>query len=154
MIGTILLLILVFMRLTVPMISSVPQWVQNTPPSLNDTSSNPNFVSSLSSTLERKIDPITLSSNEDPAEFITRLEKLIPNHFGWKFVRSGENWIHFEAKTRFMGYVDDVVLLFLSDVTESRIEVKSASRIGYSDLGANRKRVEKLKQFLENVENE
>jgi len=45
-----------------------------------------------------------------------------------------------------MGFIDDVELLFVR--TEQLIQVKSASRVGKSDLGANRKRVELLRDSL------
>ena len=42
-----------------------------------------------------------------------------------------------------MGFVDDVEFYFPN---ESIIHVRSASRMGYSDLGVNRKRIETIRQ--------
>ena len=44
-----------------------------------------------------------------------------------------------------MGFVDDVEFLFPK---EKIIHVRSASRIGYSDFGANRRRVEHLRELF------
>ena len=44
-----------------------------------------------------------------------------------------------------MGFVDDVE--FYCDGTA--IQVRSASRLGYSDLGVNRKRVEAIREAFE-----
>ncbi len=46
--------------------------------------------------------------------------------------------------TPFFGFVDDVE--FLLDADEGVVHVRSASREGYSDLGANAKRVERIRQ--------
>ncbi len=42
-----------------------------------------------------------------------------------------------------LGFVDDVTFVFRDDA--SVIDVKSRSRIGFSDLGVNRRRVEHLR---------
>jgi len=52
-------------------------------------------------------------------------------------------WVTYQ--TPLMGYIDDVEFLRAADV----IHVRSASRLGRSDLGANRKRVESIRQALE-----
>ena len=55
-----------------------------------------------------------------------------------------ENYLHATYKSGFFGFVDDLELYFDGD----QIHVRSASREGYSDLGANRKRVENLREVL------
>lgn len=52
----------------------------------------------------------------------------------------GPNYLQFEFTTFLMGYVDDVEFLF----KEGLIFYRSASRLGKSDLGANRKRLLEL----------
>jgi len=44
-----------------------------------------------------------------------------------------------------MGFVDDLEFYFSK---ENVIQVRSASRLGYSDFGVNRKRVEKLRELF------
>jgi uncharacterized protein (DUF1499 family) len=53
---------------------------------------------------------------------------------------------HFECSSSFFKFVDDVELLH--DSENSLIHFRSASRVGHSDLDANRKRINKLKNFL------
>ena len=43
-----------------------------------------------------------------------------------------------------MGFVDDIELYKSEDL----LHFRSASRVGYSDLGANKKRILKLKDIL------
>ena len=45
------------------------------------------------------------------------------------------------------GFVDDVE--FRIDPPSARIQVRSASRVGHSDLGANRKRIEEIRILLQ-----
>jgi len=52
-------------------------------------------------------------------------------------------YLHAESTSRLMRFVDDVEFRF--DATKSVIHVRSASRLGESDLGVNRKRVEGLR---------
>jgi uncharacterized protein (DUF1499 family) len=47
-----------------------------------------------------------------------------------------------------MRFVDDVELLIGGDA----VQVRSASRLGYSDLGVNRERIEALRQALAQAE--
>jgi uncharacterized protein (DUF1499 family) len=53
-------------------------------------------------------------------------------------------YIHAEFRSFLFRFVDDVEFLFFPDQRE--IQVRSASRVGYSDMGVNRKRVEHLKE--------
>jgi len=47
-------------------------------------------------------------------------------------------------KSRIFGFIDDVMLLKTDDL----IQVRSSSRVGYSDFDANRKRIERLRQSI------
>ncbi|HEU4403085.1 MAG TPA: DUF1499 domain-containing protein [Candidatus Polarisedimenticolia bacterium] len=55
-------------------------------------------------------------------------------------------YLRAEFRSPLFGLVDDVE--FLLDETAGRIEIRSASRVGYSDLGANRRRVEEIRRRL------
>lgn len=63
---------------------------------------------------------------------------------GGEEVRSSEQYLWFEFRTPLIGFVDDVECRL--NRTEQQIEIRSASRIGHSDMGANRKRVEAIRQ--------
>ena len=54
-------------------------------------------------------------------------------------------YVHAECTTPLMGYVDDLELLRLPG---GMIAVRSASRVGHGDMGANRDRVEALRATL------
>lgn len=56
------------------------------------------------------------------------------------------NYIHAEFTSRLMGFVDDVE--FLADPASAQVHVRSASRLGHSDLGVNRERVESIREQM------
>ncbi len=61
-------------------------------------------------------------------------------------VDSTDNYLYAEFASKLMGFVDDVE--FYLDPAESVIQVRSASRLGESDLGVNRKRLEEIRAAL------
>ena len=59
----------------------------------------------------------------------------------------GQSYLASEFSSGLFGFVDDLELRLEQDA--GLIQVRSASRVGYSDLGANRKRVNRLRELLE-----
>lgn len=66
---------------------------------------------------------------------------------GYKVVKTEGNYLHVTATTKIFGFIDDLEFHMIPE--EGLIEMRSQSRVGYSDLGANRKRLEKLRQQLQ-----
>ncbi len=58
-------------------------------------------------------------------------------------------YIHATFTSGFFKFVDDVE--FLIKPEESRIHFRSASRLGRSDLGANKRRMQKLKEHFDRM---
>jgi uncharacterized protein (DUF1499 family) len=56
------------------------------------------------------------------------------------------SYLHAISRTRLLRFVDDLELRL--DVEGRKIDVRSASRVGYGDLGVNRRRVERLRAIL------
>lgn len=63
-----------------------------------------------------------------------------------RIVEESENYLRVEFTTAIMRYVDDVE--FLIDDSAGVVHFRSASRVGYSDMGANRKRMTAFKEAL------
>ena len=59
-------------------------------------------------------------------------------------VHRTDDYLHAEAQTRIMGFVDDLELVPGDGV----VHVRSASRLGKGDLGKNRSRVEEIRATL------
>jgi uncharacterized protein (DUF1499 family) len=64
-----------------------------------------------------------------------------------KLIAERDNYLYAEFTSRFMGFVDDVE--FLLDDQGAVIHVRSASRLGSSDFGVNRQRVETIRNRIE-----
>jgi uncharacterized protein (DUF1499 family) len=54
-----------------------------------------------------------------------------------------KNYIHAESVSGIFRFVDDVEFLFGD--RQKVIQIKSASRVGYFNLGVNRRRIEKIR---------
>jgi uncharacterized protein (DUF1499 family) len=63
---------------------------------------------------------------------------------GARVVTARADYAHLEFATPLMGFVDDVELAV--DTAASVIQVRSASRVGTSDFGVNRKRIDDLRR--------
>lgn len=111
----------------------------------------PNCVSSQGSDPSHFIEPISFSAPASAAQLA--LLEALPRMEGGVVMTAEPFYVRAEFTSRRLKFVDDVE--FLIDPLSSIIHVRSASRLGYSDLGANRKRVEairaKLNQALEKV---
>ena len=99
---------------------------------------SPNCVSSQTTDKKRYVEP--LRYQDTSAEARGRLVSLLDSMARTRIVTIKEDYIHAEFTSRIFRFVDDVELYF--DHNGRTIHLRSASRTGYSDLGANRKRVE------------
>ena len=71
---------------------------------------------------------------------IKRIAKMCQNDF--KIIKQTNEYIQMTQQTPKWGFVDDIE--FLYDGQKKNLHMRSASRVGYSDVGANRKRLEAL----------
>ena len=62
-------------------------------------------------------------------------------------VQSGADSVRVEFRTRFFRFVDDAQFVF--DDKAKTIHFRSASRVGHSDLGVNRRRMEGIRRAFE-----
>ena len=107
----------------------------------------PNCASTQSTDELHKIEPITYDSSLENAK--EKIVKIINSMKRTEIITQTENYIHIEFKSKLFKFVDDVEFYF--DDREKIIHFKSASRVGRSDLGVNRKRMENIrKEFLTN----
>ena len=107
--------------------------------------SSPNCVSSLSRDRNHAIEPLQFTGSGDEAR--QRLAGILAKMKRARVTVAERDYIHAEFRSRIFRFVDDVEFWFSDE--KKIIHVKSASRIGYSDLGANRRRVERLRRAFE-----
>ncbi|MEG4850246.1 DUF1499 domain-containing protein [Microcoleus sp. B5-D4] len=103
--------------------------------------SSPNCVSSFSQDAEHKIEPLGYTSSQ--SEAMVKLKGAIDSYGKTKIITATDNYLYAEFTSALMGFVDDVE--FLVDDAAKVIHVRSASRLGESDLGVNRKRIEAIR---------
>jgi len=108
---------------------------------LSPCPTTPNCVSSQSSDPKHQIEPFAYSSS--PAEALAKLKTVIQNMPRTKIIAETEHYLYAEFTSAIMGFVDDVE--FFVDEAAKVVHVRSASRLGQSDLGVNRKRVETIR---------
>lgn len=101
----------------------------------------PNCVNSQDNDPKHFIAPITYNCSKDNA--IEKIKNIVQSQKRTKIVEETKIYLRTEFTTAIMRYVDDVEFYFPDEKT---IQVRSASRIGYSDLGLNRRRIEKIRK--------
>lgn len=100
---------------------------------------SPNCVCSEGEIGEHSIDPFRYTDDSEAAW--SRLVPVIEGASNARIITRESDYLRVEFVTPLMRYVDDVEFR----LTPTEIHVRSASRVGKSDLGANRKRVEALR---------
>jgi uncharacterized protein (DUF1499 family) len=106
--------------------------------------SSPNCVCTTDTGAEHGIAPLAFGTSREAA--MAALKGVIQGMERSAIVVESPDYLHVEFTSKLMGYVDDVEFYF--DPSGQGIQVRSASRLGKSDLGVNRKRVEAIRQQL------
>jgi uncharacterized protein (DUF1499 family) len=107
----------------------------------------PNCVNSQAADEKHYIQPIQFIGTLQEAQ--SALLKLLKTWKRTKIIVAEDNYIRAEFTSMVFRFVDDVEFYLPSMETEKTIiHVRSASRIGYSDFGVNRKRIEKIRNQL------
>jgi len=96
-----------------------------------------------------QIQPILVDLEPDQAY---RMSLRIAKDLGWRVVDSsppnlrGEGVAHIDATDRslFFGFIDDVAIRIRPQANQTQIDVRSVSRVGRHDFGANARRVERF----------
>jgi len=73
-----------------------------------------------------------------------RLQTVIVKGEQSRLVADNGPYMRFEFRSKFFKFTDDVEFLILAD--QGTIHFRSASRLGYWDLGANRKRMQQIRK--------
>jgi uncharacterized protein (DUF1499 family) len=107
----------------------------------------PNCVSSQADDPRHAVDAIGFAGSAETA--MERLRCVLREHPRIRITADDGRYIHAESRSRLFRFVDD--LEFLVDPQASVIHVRSASRVGYSDLGVNRTRVEAIRSAFERL---
>jgi len=107
--------------------------------------SSPNCVSTQAQDEGHAIAPFRYRKSR--AEAKEALKEAIRSLPRMQLVEEDEIYLHYEATSLLLRFVDDVEFLF--DDQAKIIHFRSASRTGYGDLGVNRKRMEQVRALVE-----
>jgi len=112
---------------------------------LKPVPSTPNAVSSQAPKGDdHAIEPLAYRGRSDVA--MAALEGVISALPRTRIVVRSDDYLHAECASALLGFVDD--LEFFLPPEGGVIHVRSASRLGHSDLGVNRRRVEEIRAQL------
>lgn len=100
--------------------------------------SSPNCVSSADSRSSHYSAPIRGS--------LAQIRQALRGMSAATIIREEEHYLYAEFTSALMGFVDDVEFLELP--ATGSVQVRSASRLGYSDLGVNRQRIETIREAV------
>jgi uncharacterized protein (DUF1499 family) len=116
------------------------------PMKLKQCPDSPNCVSSQSSSASHQISPLPYTSSVEEA--MQKIKTVILAFPRTKIIAEKKHYLHAEFKTLIFRFVDDVEIV-IND-SEKLIHLRSASRVGRSDFGTNRRRIEEIKEkFLQ-----
>lgn len=109
--------------------------------------SSPNCVVSQNGDEEHRIEPIAYQGDRTTAkETLLKVLSVVPRT---EVIEDTGNYIHAESTSRIFKFVDDAEFYFPEG--ENIIQVRSASRVGESDLGVNRRRIEQIRLAMEDL---
>lgn len=114
---------------------------------LAEVPTSPNGISTQTSIVDKKIEPLLYKGTLEESK--KNIENIIEGFEGAKIITNEKNYIHVVFSTKLMKYKDDAEFYF--NKNKKIIEFRSASRIGKSDLGMNRKRYEEIKGLYQKI---
>jgi uncharacterized protein (DUF1499 family) len=114
---------------------------------LSDCPATPNCVSSQVSDSVHYIEPISYNGDKELAkQVLIQVLNVVPNTV---ILEEKDNYIRTESASKIFGFVDDGEFYFPDD--QKIIEVRYAARLGESDLGVNRRRLEQIRLALQEI---
>ena len=129
---TLLLLLALFATLALAQTDMIPDHLKECP-------AKDNCVSSQSKVLKHKIEPIRFEADADWEQI-----KKVVTDLGGEIITDKKPYLHAVFTSFIFRFKDDLELVLI----EKTLHLRSASRTGYSDMGVNKKRTEKLRLAL------
>jgi uncharacterized protein (DUF1499 family) len=110
----------------------------NTP--LKPCPNSPNCVSTVEAKARKRMEPLQFKGDREMSK--AKLKELILAIEGTSITAEDSSYLLFEFSTSIGKFIDDVGFYF--DETTQVIHFRSASRKGYGDFGANKRRMKKI----------
>lgn len=120
---------------------------------LKPPSDRPNSVSSQAGlhpdhprSREAAIAPLAVPAGSSAEQAMARVRRAVEALPGARVVQAQGDYLYAVFETPLMGFQDDVEFWF--DPAARVVQVRSASRVGFSDRGLNRHRVEAIRALM------
>lgn len=107
---------------------------------LKPVDDKPNSVSSQTDIKRNYMEPISYSGSN--AQSQSKIKKSILNMKQIELVEEKVNYLHYVETSKVFKFKDDIEFYF--DDSKQVIHFRSKSRVGYSDFGVNKKRMQKI----------
>lgn len=108
--------------------------------------STPNCVNSQAPASDTEHAIVALPLSGDTTTAMATLKRVIQSMPRTKIIQETNDYLYVEFASKLMGFVDDVEFYLVPNA--QTIQVRSASRLGESDLGVNRQRIEVIRSQL------
>ena len=112
--------------------------------SLKAAPTSPNAVSSQATGDYQQIAPLAYKGS--PEQAMKALKAIVESMPNTRIVEMKPDYLYAEYTSALLGFVDDVEFYFPRG--GNIIHLRSASRLGHSDFGVNRKRIETIRARL------
>ncbi len=144
---TLIVIVIGFMLMRASSYSSeMPEGLGAVEGQLAPCPNSPNCVSTTAESGDSHyIEPIKFSGSTKDA--LAKIKEALDKMSRVSIADERGNYLRAEAKSLMFGFIDDVE--FLVDEKSQQIHFRSASRVGYGDFNANRKRMEKFRSIFE-----
>lgn len=107
----------------------------------------PNCVVSKGADAEHQIEPLAYQGDRGAAYAnLLKVLTVVPRTV---VTEKSSDYIRAESTSRIFHFVDDLEFYFPAD--EKLIQIRSAARVGESDLGVNRRRLEQIRLALQDL---
>jgi len=110
----------------------------------------PNCVNSQAKDKKHYIEPILMTGT--PLEVKNHILKILNELKRAKIIVAEDHYIRVEFISKVFRFIDDLEFYFPNTKSkEMTIHVRSASRVGHSDFGVNRKRIELIRSKFKEI---
>ena len=107
---------------------------------------SPNCVSTQAEDHDHWIAPLTYQGDESVIETLERIVEQLPRT---RVIRKTQDYLYVEFRSASFRFVDDVE--FFVEAESGRVHLRSASRVGHSDMGVNRERIELIRSLFQEL---
>lgn len=110
---------------------------------LRNCPASPNCISSEDSTNPSFIEPVHFAAQPDEA---WKIAELTLQEMGGTIISKNTKYLHATFTSPIIRFVDDMELRL--DAAKKIVHFRSSSRVGYSDMGMNKKRVAEFRRRM------